>query len=154
MVTKLHEATEEVPAVAGSSNGLIASLDDILAIDDIRYETVYVPEWDRSVRLVSLTGLSRNRIAISVREHAKKLKGGEDEAQAYFQARVIAESLVDADGNHIADQSHAAALMAKNGGALTRLFMVAARLSGMGLDQEQEAIDDLKGTPSVGTGSD
>ena len=141
----------EVPAAAGT---LATSIDDILAFDDIVYETVDVPEWSRSVRLVSLTGEERNRIAIAAREHGKKLKGGETEAQLYFQARVIAEAMVDADGNHIADQSHAVALMKKNGSALTRLFVVAMRLSGLGQDEEEQATADLKAIPSDDTGSD
>ena len=152
MVTKLHEATAEVLAEPASTNGVVSSLADILAIEDIAYETVFVPEWGRSVRLVSLTGLERNRIAVAAREQAKRT--GEDEANLYFQARVIAASMVDGEGTHIATQADAEALMKKNGGALTRLFMVAMRLSGMGAEEEQEAIAGLKGTPSVATGSD
>jgi hypothetical protein len=44
--------------------------------------------------------------------------------------------------------------MKKNGAALTRLFTVAQRLSGIGQDEEDEVIDDLKTTPSGDTGSD
>ena len=40
--------------------------------------------------------------------------------------------MVDADGIHIGDQGKAQALMQKNGGALTRLFLAASRLSGLG----------------------
>lgn len=152
MGTKLQEATVEVLAEPASTNGVVSSLADILAIEDIVYETVYVPEWGRSVRLVSLTGLERNRIAVASREHVKRT--GQDEANLYFQARVIAASMVDGEGLHIATQADAEALMKKNGGALTRLFLVAMRLSGMGDDEEREAIADLKETPSDGTGSD
>jgi hypothetical protein len=88
-----------------------------------------------------------------MRAHAKKLHS-EDEAAIYFQARIILASMVDADGTHIGDQSQAPALMRKNGAALTRLFTVAQRLSGIGQDEEEKAIDDLKTIPSGDTGSD
>jgi hypothetical protein len=154
MTTKLHEVTAEVPVEeAGASNGLL-SLDDILGIDDVTYETVAVPEWGgREVRLVSLSGEERNRIAVAMRAHAKKLRS-EEEAAIYFQARIILASMVDGEGTHIGDQSQAPALMKKNGAALTRLFTVAQRLSGIGQDEEDEVIDDLKTTPSGDTGSD
>lgn len=157
MATRVMEA----PASVGASNGthtepdVIGSLDDILALDDTTYEMVSVPEWGgRQLRLVSLTGEERNRIALAMRAHAKKLKGGDDEAAAYFQARVILASLVDAEGNHIGDQSQAPVLMKKNGAALTRLWIVAMRLSGLGTEAEDEAVEVLKGIPSDDTGGD
>lgn len=152
MPTKLHDVTAEVPVEPAGTNGLL-SLDAILASDDLTYETVPMPEWGGEVRLVSLTGEERNRIAVAMRAHAKKLRS-EDEAAIYFQARIILASMVDADGIHIGDQSQAPALMRKNGAALTRLFTVAQRLSGIGQDEEEQAIDDLKTTPSGDTGSD
>ena len=153
MPTKLHEATSEVPAEPAGANGLL-SLDDLLAIDDVAYETVRVPEWGRDVRLVSLTGEERNRVALAMRAHAKRLKGGEDEATVWFQARIILASMVDAEGAHVGDQSRAEALMRKNGAALTRLFAACQRLSGIGREEEDAAVDGLKATPSGDTGSD
>lgn len=131
----------------------IGSLDEVLGYEDIQYEWVDVPEWGRKVRLVSLDGLARNRIANAVRLHAKKL-GSEDEADLYLQARIIVESMVNEVGDHIGDQSQAPALMHKNGGALTRLYLVCKRLSGLGVDEEAEIVEDLKETPSAVTGSD
>lgn len=132
---------------------VVTSLDDILAIEDKRYEWVDVPEWGKRIRLVSLDGLARNRIATATRAHAKKL-GSDDEADVYFQARIIVESMVNEVGDHIADQSQAPALMHKNGGALTRLYRVCSRLSGLGDEQVEAITEDLKGTPSGVTGSD
>lgn len=141
--------------MTGKGKGLpsVGSLDEVLGLDDIRYEWVDVPEWGRRVRLVSLDGLARNRIAMAVREHARKL-GSETEAELYFQARIIVESMVNEAGEHIGDQSQAPALMHKNGGALTRLFLACSRLSGVGSDEEEKAVVDLKETPSGVTGSD
>jgi hypothetical protein len=152
--TKLHERTSEVPVEEAGTNGLLSSLDDILALDDTAYETVHVPEWGRSIRLVSLTGEDRNRLAIATRQDAKRAKSSEDDELVMFQARVILASMVDADGLHIGDQGRARALMQKNGGALTRLYVVCARLSGLGREEADISVDDLKGTPSGDTGSD
>jgi hypothetical protein len=132
---------------------LLGSLDTALEKDDIQYETVDVPEWGVAVRLVSLDGLARNRVAQAVGAHAKKL-GSFDEAWLYFQARIIVESMVNEAGEHIGDQKQAAALMHKNGGVLTRLFSACKRLSGVGEDEQEEAVEELKGTPSAVTGSD
>jgi hypothetical protein len=62
--------------------------------------------------------------------------------------------MVDADGKHIGDPSQAQALLKKNGGALTRLFLVCRRLSGIGQEEEEAAVETLKTTPSGDTGSD
>jgi hypothetical protein len=159
MPTKVHEATTLAPVDEAGANGaqrdrgdVVSSLDDILAIDDIRYETVYVPEWQRSIRLVGLTGEGRNKVFQAGRADIKRL--GEDAAELLLQARVVLASMVDADGSHIGDPSQAKALMQKSGAALTRLWLVCVRLSGIGGEGEEEAVADLKGTPSADTGSD
>jgi hypothetical protein len=155
MPTKVLEAAApaEQNGTTARNEEVVGSIDDLLAISDLVYETVYVPEWGRAVRLVSLTGEERNRVAVANRAHARKSRD-EDEATVYFQARIILASLVDAEGVHIGDQSKAAALMGKNGSALTRLFTVCMRLSGIGQDEEEEAVEALKATPSDDTGSD
>lgn len=153
------EGTQEAPVASVSENGhapagfaVAGSLDDILGIEDTRYEVVPVPEWGLSIRLVSLSGHDRNRVALAARAH-RKTRPSEDEA-VYFQARIILASMVDEAGEHIGEQSKAPALMAKNGAALTRLYLAAGRLSGIGSEAEDEAVEDLKGTPSADTGSD
>jgi hypothetical protein len=159
MPTKVHEATSDAPVTEAGANGarqgsqdVISSLDDILGLEDIRYETVYVPEWQRSVRLVGLTGEGRNKVFQAGRADIRKL--GEDGAELLLQARVVLASMVDADGNHIGDPGQAKALMQKSGAALTRLWLVCVRLSGIGGEAEDEAAADLKGIPSADTGSD
>lgn len=150
--------TQEAPVTESSANGrsqvtgvVVGSLDDILGIDDRQFETIHVPEWGRSVRLVSIDGLARNRIATAMRESNKSL----DETTALeFQCRLIVESMVDEHGEHIGDQSQATALMAKNNAVIVRLFLVCARLSGVGEDAASEALEALKATPSADTGSD
>lgn len=160
MPTKVHEATAETPVAEVVANGHgpassdLASVADILALDDVRYEVVPVPEWHRDVRLVSLNGVDRNRVAVAQRVLAKKLRLSEDEENTFFQAHIILASWVDGEGRHVGDQSQAEALMRKSGAALTRLWLVCRRLSGLGTEEVDEAVDDLKATPSGDTGSD
>jgi hypothetical protein len=130
---------------------VIGSLDDILGIDDRQYETVHIAEWGRSVRLVSIDGLARNRIATAMRKANKTI----DESNALeFQCRLIVESMVNEAGEHIGSQAQAPALMEKNNAVIVRLFLVCARLSGVGEDAAVEALEALKATPSADTGSD
>lgn len=150
--------TTEAPVEEAGANGakpknggVFGSFDDILATDDRQYEVVPVPEWGRPVRLVSLDGHGRNRVSSAMR----KDKGiSEAERALELQCRVVVESMVDEDGLQIGSQSQALSLMGKNNAAIVRLFLVCARLSGVGSDEAQEALEGLKATPSADTGSD
>lgn len=150
--TAVHEATEEATAGETHSNGLL-SLDDILAADDIQAEYVDVPEWGGRVRVVSLTGEERGKVFAAIRLHGKQIKD-DDEAMALFYARIIAASLIDETGKHIAGQSKAEALTKKNAAALNRVYRVCARLSGISDEDAEKAKDDLKANPSASSGTD
>lgn len=156
MVRAIAE-TEEAPVKEAGANGtkpmpdVVGSLDDILGLEDTQYENVYVSEWDRTLRLSSLDGLGRNRVSSAMRKD-KAISA--DERSLELQCRVIVESMVDAEGRHIGSQSQALSLMAKNNAAIVKLFLVCARLSGVGEDAAAEAVEALKETPSDDTGSD
>lgn len=158
--TKVHDETEEAAAGPGTgTNGTehtsssLLTFEDILAADDTRFETVEVPEWGGRVRVASLTGEQRGVVFAAIRAHGKQIKD-EDEAQSIFYARVIAASLVDETGKHVGKQSMALSLTKKNAAALNRIYRVCSRLSGIGEDDEEQAKNDLKATPSSEDGSD
>lgn len=149
MTSAVHEQTTEVPAKSAGTNGhsrrkAVLSLDDILAAQDIEFETVAVPEWGGAVRVRSLTGAERDKI----------IRADLEQKGPAFYARVIAASLVDDEGNSIGDATTPAALGRKNAGVLFRVWKVCARLSGMGEDAVEKAKDDLKTLPSDDTPGD
>ncbi len=149
--TKQLEATADAVA-NGHVRGLL-SFDEIIDADDIQTEYVDVPEWGGRVKVISLTGEERGKVFAAIRAHGKQIKD-EDEAQSIFYARVIAASLVDENGNRIAGQSKAMALTKKNAAALNRVYRVCARISGIGQEEEDQAKQDLKATPSESSGTD
>lgn len=157
--TAVHEATEEDTATEVHANGHtptmpdLLSFDDIIAADDIQTEYVSVPEWGGRVRVRSLSGEERGHALAAMRAHGKQIKD-EDEANTFWYARIIAESLIDGAGKRIAGQSKALALTKKNGAALTRIYKVCARLSGIGQEEEEQAREDLKADPSDSSGTD
>jgi hypothetical protein len=146
-------APEAVPANGAASPGSrLLSLDDILAAQDIKTEYVDVPEWGGKVKVVGLTGAERNKLTRSLAEDSRAI--GEDEANALWQVRIVAASLIDEDGKHIAGQSDVAKLARKSLAALIRVYNACARLSGIGGGAIEKAAEELKANPSASSGID
>ena len=100
--------------------------DAILAAQDIKTECVEVPEWGGAVLLRALTAGERDAFdeAVTAARQAK--------APTLVRARLVALAAVDANGVRLFTDADAAALDAKSGAVLDRLFAVAARLAGIG----------------------
>lgn len=146
----------DAPASAAGANGHQSNLltfDEIVAAQDIQHDYVDVPEWGGRVKVKSLTGEERGKVFAAIRAHGKQIHD-EDEAQSIFYARVIAASMVDEDDKLVIGQKNALALTKKSSAALTRVYKVCARLSGLGDEELEKAKSDLKETPSSDTGSD
>lgn len=103
--------------------GLLTA-EQILAAEDLRYETVKVPEWGGDVRIRSLTG-------DELEEHDKALWAVKQTEGATIQqmARMVAWCAVDGDGARLFDVEHVEKLGRKNGRALRRIFNAAAELN-------------------------
>lgn len=113
----------------------------ILQAEDRVYEIVPVPEWGGKVRVRSLSGAERDGF------EAAMLEGKGKNRKVNLQnlrAKLVAASVVDADGNALFDQGDIVALGTKNAAALDRVFEVAQRLSGL----REEDVDDLVGNSS------
>jgi hypothetical protein len=127
--------------------------DKILAADDIAFEDHDVPEWDVTVRVRGMTGTQRD--AFEAKMVAARQAGHDAETRlADFRARVLVKCLHDpATGDLVFGDGDAAALGAKSGAVVDRLFAVAQRLSGM----DQEALEAARGNsgtvPSGGSTS-
>ncbi len=118
----------------------------ILAVDDHIVEYVDVPEWGVKVGVKSLTVAEQHQFLNAVRKRGVK----EFELdRVKFPIQLLIRTVVDPDsGKLILEQADAEALAGKSGKAVAKLLTVAARLAGLGDDQVDEAIDDLKGMAS------
>jgi hypothetical protein len=108
-------------------NGLL-SREAILAADDLAAEDVHVPEWGGTVRVRALTAYERDQFEQAL------LDGRGPDRQinlANFRARLVALTVVDAEGRRLFSEEDAWLLGQRSAAAVARVFDVAQRLSGM-----------------------
>ena len=109
----------------------ILSKDAILAADDLPRETVSVPEWGGEVLVRTMSGTDRDAFEASLLEKDGRMEN--------VRARLVALTLCDSQGDRLFDDSEFAALGRKSARALDRVFSVAQRLNGIGVDQVDAA---------------
>jgi uncharacterized membrane protein YuzA (DUF378 family) len=142
-----REAAEGLPQIIAalqdpnSPNGERMSLlskSDIFGADDRRTEDVHVPEWGGTVRLRGLSGAERDAYEASLQ---KQVNGKPVQDLRNFRARLVALSAINEEGLPLFEQNEVAALAGRSSAALSRLFDVACRLSGITDDD----VKDLEG---------
>ena len=109
----------------------ILSKDAILAADDLPRETVNVPEWGGEVLVRTMSGTDRDAFEASLLEKDGRMEN--------VRARLVALTLCDSQGDRLFDDSEIAALGRKSACALDRVFSVAQRLNGIGVEQVDAA---------------
>jgi hypothetical protein len=109
------------------------SADEILAVDDSVTETVPVPEWKGEVFIKSMTGTERD-------EFEANLRRGGDLDLRNARAKLLVRVIVNSEGTRKFSDVQAGALGKKNAAILNRLYEVAARLCGLG-EEEQAAME-------------
>jgi len=109
----------------------ILSKDAILAADDLPRETVNIPEWGGEVLVRTMSGKDRDAFEASLLEKDGRMEN--------VRARLVALTLCDSQGDRLFDDSEIAALGRKSARALDRVFSVAQRLNGIGVDQVDAA---------------
>src|SRR6516162_5882027 len=109
------------------------SRDDILKAADNEPEEVDVPEWGGSVLV----------------------RGGRRQVDpANVRAKLVARCVIDDDGNRLFTDADVAELGGKSAAAVDRVYAVAARLSGMGGEEEmQELVRDFALGDGAGSSS-
>lgn len=108
---------------------------DILERDDILVEDVYVKEWGGTVRVRTLTARERD-----LWEDSRTTRKGADVTvdMTDFRASLVVRSVVDGDGERLFEDDDLEAIGAKSGAAIDKLWDVAARLSGISKEDEEE----------------
>ncbi|BBN97506.1 hypothetical protein [Sporolactobacillus terrae] len=113
----------------------LLSREDILNVKDIVTKTVSVPDWGGSVIVKGLTGAQRNVFEQSlIKGQGKSAKMNLDNAMA----KLVALTIVDADGKRLFSQADIEALGQKSGKALAQVYTVASELSGLTEDDVEE----------------
>ncbi len=117
----------------------ILSKDAILAADDLPRETVSVPEWGGEVLVRTMSGTDRDAFEASLLEKDGRMEN--------VRARLVALTLCYPQGDRLFDDGEIAALGRKSARALDRVFSVAQRLNGIGVEQVDAAKKGERPTP-------
>lgn len=124
------------------------SRDAILGASDIQTETVDVPEWGGKVTIRGLTGRELDDYQNSLR----KIVRDQVVMQPNSRAKLLVKSIVDDQGSRLFTDKDVDALARRSGRVLDRLWDVAARLSGI-TDEEQEEMEGNSDAASSGSSS-
>ena len=111
--------------------------EQILSAPDLQYEIVSVPEWGGEVRVRGLTGAERDAYEKSLIEQRGN-RAIYNPVNA--RARLVALCVVDEHGKRLFSDADVEAPGRKHAVALTRVWEVARRLSGL----TAEAVEELE----------
>lgn len=112
--------------------------DAILAASDATFEDVVVAEWGGTVRVRGLTGKERDEFEASM---LVKRGNKRDVSLINARAKLVSLAVVDEDGTRVFTDADVTELGSKSAAALTRVYEVASRLSGL----SDEDVDELEG---------
>lgn len=120
---------------------------EILAMDDLKTEDVFVPEWDAWVKVRSLNASERDHFeASTVQRNGKRVTTNLEN----IRARLCLLCMVDEEGNRLFDEGDTFPLGGKSASALDRIFTVAQKLNGL----RDEDVDELAKNSSAGQSDD
>jgi hypothetical protein len=131
--------------------------DDILAAEDRATEVVDVPEWGGAVTIRALSGTERDRFETESVSYGRTNQGGLQISGVQtnnVRARLVALSVIDADGKRMFSDKDVLALGDKSAAALNRVFEAAQRLSRISQRDVEVLTADLKGGPNGTSGTD
>lgn len=121
--------------------------DAILQAEDLPTEDIEVEEWGGAVRVRALTGAERDAFEQSIVEQRGKSTRMN---LRNIRAKLVALTVVDADGKRLFSDKDAELLGKKSAAALDRVFEVAQRLSGL----SSEDMEELSGNSEEGQSED
>ena len=124
--------------------------ESILAAQDLKTESVAVPEWGGEVMIRVLSGAQRDRLDAFL---ARTLdKDGKLKDPTGMRTLVCVLACCDAQGAALFKPEDVDALKAKSSAALDRVFKAAAKLNGLGDAGIEDARENLAGGQSEGSG--
>ncbi len=136
------------PGAAGNGSGLLTR-QAILAASDLKRDFVDVPEWGGRVIVREMTGTERQTFDGIIADVKQRIRGtGANQVREVDvdvhaeKVRVLlcAMTMVDESGERLFSDADVAALGKKSSKALGRVYEMAAKLSGI-TDESQEEIE-------------
>ena len=130
----------------------ILSKADIFAAQDLKTETVDVPEWGGAVIIRTMTGAQRDSYEQSL------MKRGDDGKYAVdtenMRTKLVVYTAVDEQGNALFTADDLTALAGKNAAVIERLALAAQRLNGLSRDSVDDAKKNSETTTDATSSSD
>lgn len=123
------------------------SRDEILKCSDIKTEKIKVPEWGGEVLVRGMSARQRSEFHESI---SQKTGDKLTVESALYHARMAVRVLVDEKGAYIFTDADAEMLANKSAGALQRIFIAGARLSGLLPDDVEAAKENFDSGPNAG----
>jgi hypothetical protein len=124
---------------------MLLSKDQILAARPLPVEEVEVPEWGGSVRIQGLSAGDADHFNASLQRRNGQVIEMDRE---FYCAKLLALCFVDANNQRVLTEAHVLSLSQQSAMPLTRLTLIAERLSGMRVDGvEQAAKNSASGQP-------
>ncbi len=126
----------------------VLNKDAILAADDLKTETVPVPEWGGEVALRTLPGTLRDEWDEAI--SARRGKDGKIGDSRGLKVLFLSLAIVDANGKPMFSQADVAVLNRKHSGVIDRLFVKAQELNALSAD----AVEIIAGNSASGQSAD
>jgi hypothetical protein len=128
--------------------------DAILEAEDRTTEDVEVPEWGGTVKVRSLSGLERDQFEASVASiRWNGTTPTVESNRTNVRARLVSLAAVGEDGRPLFTERDLLVLGSKNAAALSRVYEVATRLSGLTDADVEELKQQLGEAPDAGSGT-
>lgn len=124
--------------------------DQIRQAQDLKSESVNVPEWGGTVLVRGMTGAERDQF-----EQSNIVGKGRnrDVNLRNYRAKLVIWSCVDADGKRLFSDADAEWLGEKSAAALSRIVDVASRLSGISESDQEELVGESGSGQSSDSGT-
>ncbi len=127
---------------------MLLTKEQILAADDLKTDTVSVPEWGGDVRVREAT--SAERLAYEQSLYKSRVVGKNVEVDENYnnaQARFVVLCVIDEKGQRIFTDKDAEALGKKSATAVGRCYKVIRKLSGMDIAASEELEKNSESAP-------
>ena len=119
----------------------------ILSADDLKQETIQVPEWKGEVIIRTMTGEERDAFdSEMIRDDKKSFKN--------IRARFLSLIICDEQGNRLFDDKEIAQLGKKSAAALDRLFSAGQKLNRLSNDDIEELAGNSEPTQKDSSNTD
>ena len=122
----------------------ILSREQILSKNDLAKELIPVPEWGGEVWVRGMTGAERDSFEMDVVEQRGKKTAVN---MNNMRAKLCSRSICDEKGKLLFTEADVKGLGEKSAAALSRIFMVAQRLSGITESDVKEMAEELEANP-------